>query len=133
MLVARHRVAWEFLGNPREATCSEEARKQGKGESMNRGRMPLLPPRLSMVVIFVAFPTPYFLARRQGSGSRDSGADYEAAPDLDHHNPELRAALKDWLNWLHTVGREAPLRDLVSHAKGCACSGGVGGWDHRRS
>jgi alpha-amylase len=20
---------------------------------------------------------------------------------LDHHNPELRQALKDWLNWLH--------------------------------
>jgi len=36
-----------------------------------------------------------------GTGNPDSGADFEGAPDLDHHNPELRAALKDWLNWLH--------------------------------
>lgn len=29
-----------------------------------------------------------------------AGDDYGAAPDLDHLNPDLRAALKDWLNWL---------------------------------
>lgn len=29
-----------------------------------------------------------------------AGADYAPAPDLDHTNPELRAALKDWLGWL---------------------------------
>jgi hypothetical protein len=28
------------------------------------------------------------------------GADYDAAPDLDHANPELRKALTDWLRWL---------------------------------
>lgn len=35
-----------------------------------------------------------------GKGHKDSGAAYASAPDLDHENPELRAALKDWLNWL---------------------------------
>lgn len=28
------------------------------------------------------------------------GEDYGPAPDLDHLNPDLRAALKDWLKWL---------------------------------
>ncbi|GIL81108.1 hypothetical protein Vretimale_12784 [Volvox reticuliferus] len=36
----------------------------------------------------------------QGSGNPDTGDDYGPAPDLDHANPELRAALKDWLSWL---------------------------------
>lgn len=35
-----------------------------------------------------------------GGGNADSGADFGGAPDLDHHNPELRAALTDWLLWL---------------------------------
>ena len=29
-----------------------------------------------------------------------AGDDYGPAPDLDHLNPELRTALKDWLGWL---------------------------------
>ncbi|KAI3436462.1 hypothetical protein D9Q98_005879 [Chlorella vulgaris] len=37
-----------------------------------------------------------------GTGNPDSGDDYEAAPDLDHHNKELRDSLVDWLNWLKT-------------------------------
>ncbi|PSC69027.1 glycoside hydrolase family 13 [Micractinium conductrix] len=37
----------------------------------------------------------------EGTGGKDSGDDYPAAPDLDHHNRELRDSLVDWLNWLH--------------------------------
>lgn len=29
-----------------------------------------------------------------------AGDDYGPAPDLDHLNVELRAALKEWMNWL---------------------------------
>jgi hypothetical protein len=29
-----------------------------------------------------------------------AGDNYEPAPDLDHLNPDLRAAIKDWLKWL---------------------------------
>ncbi|KAI8471662.1 MAG: alpha-amylase [Monoraphidium minutum] len=35
-----------------------------------------------------------------GQGNADTGADYPAAPDLDHKNPQLRAALAEWLAWL---------------------------------
>lgn len=34
------------------------------------------------------------------SARQDTGDDYEAAPDLDHLNPDLRQALKDWMAWL---------------------------------
>ncbi|KIZ03679.1 hypothetical protein MNEG_4284 [Monoraphidium neglectum] len=36
----------------------------------------------------------------RGSGNADTGADYAAAPDLDHANPALRKALTEWLAWL---------------------------------
>ena len=32
----------------------------------------------------------------------DTGANYDPAPDLDHTNPQLRAALVDWLTWMRT-------------------------------
>jgi len=35
-----------------------------------------------------------------GTGNPDTGDDYGAAPDLDHANPELREALKEWMGWL---------------------------------
>ena len=35
-----------------------------------------------------------------GSGHEDSGDNYDAAPDLDHANEELRTTLKRWLRWL---------------------------------
>lgn len=38
----------------------------------------------------------------KGTGNPDTGEDYAAAPDLDHANPDLRAALTAWLAWLQT-------------------------------
>jgi len=38
----------------------------------------------------------------KGTGNPDTGDDYGPAPDLDHANPELRAALADWMGWLQT-------------------------------
>jgi len=35
-----------------------------------------------------------------GTGNKCDGEIYAAAPDLDHSNPELRAAIVDWLTWL---------------------------------
>lgn len=43
-----------------------------------------------------------------------SGDDYGPAPDLDHANPDLRAALKDWLLWLQQdIGFEGWRLDFV--------------------
>jgi alpha-amylase len=50
----------------------------------------------------------------RGTGGKDSGDDYEAAPDLDHHNPQLRESLIDWLNWLKTdIGFEGWRFDFI--------------------
>ncbi len=51
-------------------------------------------------------------------GSAVPAAAFDAAsdssPDLDHHNPELRASLIDWLNWLKSdLGFEGWRFDFV--------------------
>lgn len=44
----------------------------------------------------------------KGTGNPDTGDDYEPAPDLDHANPQLRKALRDWLRHLHNdIGFES--------------------------
>ncbi|KAL4441004.1 hypothetical protein ABPG77_010435 [Micractinium sp. CCAP 211/92] len=50
----------------------------------------------------------------RGTGNKDSGDDYEAAPDLDHKNKELRDGLVDWLKWLNRdIGFEGWRFDFV--------------------
>lgn len=48
-----------------------------------------------------------------GQGAPDSGADYAAAPDLDHTNASLRSALVDWLSYLQSLGFKGWRLDFV--------------------
>lgn len=39
-----------------------------------------------------------------GTGNPDSGTNYDAAPDLDHSNPQVQADIVAWMMWLKKLG-----------------------------
>lgn len=39
-----------------------------------------------------------------GSGKADTGANYSAAPDVDHTNPQVQKDITEWMNWLKKLG-----------------------------
>lgn len=48
-----------------------------------------------------------------GSGNWDTGESYEAARDLDHTNATVRYEIKQWQNWLMSVGFDGWRYELV--------------------
>ena len=56
-----------------------------------------------------------------GVGGKDTGKDYEAAPDLDHTNPLVVDGLTDWLSWMRShVGFEGACQNLSYSTLRCA-------------
>ena len=79
--------AWTQYSNvsfPRVLADEEEGGPDGAKHATNWGRWA------------ITCDDPVF----PGRGGPDTGDDFAGAPDLDHLNPELRAALTDWLRWL---------------------------------
>ncbi len=73
-----------FKGTGNPDTGALPAREEGKGISA------LLITDFMFLSFLMLSPAPCA-----------AGEDYGPAPDLDHLNTDLRAALKDWLRWLH--------------------------------
>lgn len=48
-----------------------------------------------------------------GAGNSDTGEGYGAAPDVDHRNPQVRADIVDWLEWLKNIGFDGWRYDYV--------------------
>ena len=50
----------------------------------------------------------------EGEGHEDQGDTYEASPNLDHKNKNIRAGLVDWMRWLRDyIGFEGYRMDYV--------------------
>ena len=48
-----------------------------------------------------------------GTGARNTGEPYPAAPNIDHSNPKVRASLQEWLQWMRSVGFDGWRFDYV--------------------
>jgi len=48
-----------------------------------------------------------------GTGARNTGEPYPAAPNVDHSNAKVRSSLQEWLQWMRTVGFDGWRFDYV--------------------
>jgi alpha-amylase len=53
-----------------------------------------------------------------GTGARNTGEPYPAAPNIDHTNPKVRASLTEWLLWMRMVGFDGWRFDYVKGYSG---------------
>ncbi len=49
----------------------------------------------------------------QGTGSPDTGSNYNAGRDLDHTNPDVRSTIIAWMRWLRQIGFDGWRYDYV--------------------